>query len=51
MKKLFPHYQDYILGIVIDTETMMTASISDERKSSMLEELQSLTTQKECTKH
>ena len=37
------------LGIVIDTEKM-TASISDERKSLMLEELQSFSTQKKCTK-
>ena len=37
------------LGIVIDTEKM-TASISDERKSLMLEELQSFSTRKKCTK-
>ena len=37
------------LGIVIDT-VAMTASISDERKSLMLEELQSFTTHKKCTK-
>ena len=37
------------LGIVIDTVAMM-ASISDERKSLMLEELQSFTTRKKCTK-
>ena len=48
-EKVVPHYQDYILGIVIDTNKM-TASISAERKSLMLEELQSFSTQKECTK-
>ena len=37
------------LGIVIDTEKM-TASISDECKSLMLEELQSFSTRKKCTK-
>ena len=37
------------LGIVIDTEKM-TASISDERKTLMLEELQSFSTRKKCTK-
>ena len=37
------------LGIVIDT-VAMTASISDERKSLMLEKLQSFTTCKKCTK-
>ena len=37
------------LGIVIDTEKM-TASISDERKSLMLEELQSFSARKKCTK-
>ena len=49
-KSGYPSTKITFLDIVIDTEAM-TASISGERKSLMLEELQSFSTRKKCTKH
>ena len=48
-EKVAPTTKLTFLGIVIDTEKI-TASISDERKSLMLEELQSFSTRNKCTK-